>query len=44
VHLGEIAFRMGRTLRFDPKTETFVGARDADALLTKEYRKPWDVS
>lgn len=44
VHLGEIAYRTGRILRFDPKTETFRDDRDANALLTKEYRKPWGLN
>lgn len=42
-HLGNIAFRLGRQLRFDPKTEKFVGDTEADALLTREYRKPFVV-
>ncbi len=41
VHLGEIAYRTGRVLRFDPKTETFPGDRVANELLTKRYRRPW---
>ncbi len=41
VHLGEIAYRTGRVLRFDPKTETFTGDREANDLLTKDYRAPW---
>ncbi len=44
IHLGEIAYRVGRVLRFDPKTETFAGDREANALLSKEYRRPWDVA
>lgn len=44
VHLGEIAYRVDRILRFDPKTETFRDDREANALLSKEYRKPWDVT
>ena len=32
-----------RVLRFDPKAETVVGDKGADALLTKEYRRPWDL-
>jgi predicted dehydrogenase len=43
-HLGNIAHRTGRVLTFDPKTETFPNDRAATALLTKEYRKPWDVA
>jgi hypothetical protein len=41
VHLGEIAYRTGRALRFDPKTETILGNDDANARLTKSYRAPW---
>ncbi|MGE3822168.1 MAG: Gfo/Idh/MocA family protein [Isosphaeraceae bacterium] len=41
VHLGEIAYRTGRALRFDPKTETILGDDDAHARLTKPYRAPW---
>jgi predicted dehydrogenase len=43
VHLGEIAFRTAGRLDFDPKTETFVDNDDANALLTKEYRKPYTL-
>ncbi|MBI3461970.1 MAG: gfo/Idh/MocA family oxidoreductase, partial [Planctomycetes bacterium] len=43
IHLGEIAYRLGRVLRFDPETETFPGDAEANALLTKEYRSPWTV-
>lgn len=44
IHLGEIAYRTGRVLKFDPGKETFGNDREANALLTKEYRKPWQVS
>jgi predicted dehydrogenase len=43
IHLGEIAYRTGKVLHFDPEGERFRGAPEADALLTKEYRKPWAV-
>jgi predicted dehydrogenase len=41
VHLGEIAYRTGRAIRFDPQTETIEGDEEASALLTKTYRSPW---
>ena len=41
VHLGEIAFRLGRTLAFDPRTKTFPNDAEATAMLTKKYRAPW---
>jgi hypothetical protein len=37
-HLGNICTRLGRDLRFDPKTETFGVDKAANAFLTKEYR------
>lgn len=43
-HLGNIAIRTGRKINWDPKTETVVGDKDASALLTKEYRKPWKLA
>jgi predicted dehydrogenase len=43
IHLGEIAYRTGRVLHFDPETETFPNDAEANAFLTKEYREPWDV-
>ena len=44
VHLGEIAYRTGRVLRFDPKSEQFPGDEEANALLTKKHRPPWAFS
>jgi predicted dehydrogenase len=40
-HLGNIACRLGRTLSFDPGTETFIDDSQADAYLGKEYRAPY---
>jgi len=42
-HLGNIAYRLGRRLEFDPARERFVGDEEADRLLTREYRKPFVV-
>ncbi len=39
VHLGNIACRLGRTLRFDPATETIVGDDEAATFLGRAYRK-----
>jgi predicted dehydrogenase len=39
-HLGNIAYRLGRTLRFDAATET-LGDTEANALLGRSYRKPF---
>jgi len=42
-HLGNIAYRVGRVLNFDPKTERFIGDTEADQLLTRTYRGPFVV-
>jgi predicted dehydrogenase len=42
-HLGDIAYRLGRSLRFDPQKETFPQDSEANALLTREYRAPFVV-
>lgn len=43
VKLEEIQFMVGRRLTLDPKSETFPGQSDANALLTREYRAPFVV-
>src|SRR5579872_5807400 len=40
-HLGNIATRLHRDVRFDPKTETFGDDKEANAALTKQYREPY---
>ncbi len=42
-HLGNIATRVGRRLRFDAKTETFIGDDEANRLIGREYRKRFEV-
>ncbi|UCF36599.1 MAG: Gfo/Idh/MocA family oxidoreductase [Acidobacteriota bacterium] len=42
-HLGNIAFRLGRVLEFDPTSERFKNDAEADAMLTREYRAPYVV-
>ncbi|MFC7523095.1 Gfo/Idh/MocA family protein [Parapedobacter sp. GCM10030251] len=43
IHLGNIAYRVGRTLNFDPVAMKFINDPEADALLTREYRSPFIV-
>ncbi len=43
-HLGNIAVRLGRTVRFDGKTETCSGDPEANCLLGRTYRKPFMIS
>jgi predicted dehydrogenase len=42
-HLGNIAFRTGRAIRFDDKTETCLDDAEANRLLGRTYRKPFEV-
>ncbi len=42
-HLGNIAYRLDRVLEFDPKSETFVNDPEADKMLTRNYRKGFEV-
>ncbi|HOW09231.1 MAG TPA: Gfo/Idh/MocA family oxidoreductase [Bacteroidales bacterium] len=41
--LANISYLLGRQLTFDGAREKFVNDREADALLTREYRKPYIV-
>jgi predicted dehydrogenase len=42
-HLGNIAHHLRRSVIFDPATETFNGDKEANARLTKTYRKGYDL-
>jgi hypothetical protein len=42
-HLGNISCRLGRDIRFDRKTETFGKDKEANAYLTKQYRKGYEL-
>jgi hypothetical protein len=42
-HLGNIALRVGRVLLFDGKTETISHDPEANELLGRAYRKPFEV-
>jgi hypothetical protein len=41
-HAGNIAWRTGKTLRFDAATETFDDA-EANKLVGREYRKGYEL-
>ena len=41
-HLGVIAIRLGRTLQWDPRAETFKNDAEANGMLAREMRKPYD--
>ena len=42
-HLGNISYQVGRQLQFDGKSEKFVNDKQADQLLTREYRKGFEI-
>jgi len=41
--LANISYRLDRSLVFDPGKERFVDDRLADRMLTRAYRKPYEV-
>lgn len=43
VHLANISYRTGRSLRVSQSTGRFLEADDANALLTRDYREPYVV-
>ena len=43
VHLANASYRLGRTIQFDPKTETVTGDSEATAMLRGTYRAPFVV-
>jgi predicted dehydrogenase len=42
-HLGNIAQRVGRTIRFDPHAESIPDDTPAAQLLGRTYREPWTL-
>jgi predicted dehydrogenase len=43
-HVGNIAYRLGRSLRIDPQSEAFVGDDEANALLDRTYRSGFKLT
>ncbi len=43
LHIGNIAMDLGKTLRWDPDTETFPDAPAANRLLGRAPRQPWHL-
>lgn len=40
-HLGNIAYKLQRPLKWDPKREVFLGDDEANRLVSRPYRSPW---
>ena len=43
VHLANISYRLGRTLHFDAATYSCPGDAEANAMFSRDYRKPFVV-
>ena len=43
MHLANIAFRTGRTIKFNPKTERAIGDEEANRLIDLPMRAPWHL-
>ncbi len=43
IHLGNISYRLGRSLDFDPEKMQFINDPEANQMLTREYRAPFVV-
>jgi predicted dehydrogenase len=41
--IGEIAMLTGQKLKWDPVKEQFIGNENANRLLFRPYRKPWEL-
>lgn len=42
-HLGNIAMRLRRPLKWDPVAEEFRGDTEANGMLRRPYRGPWNI-
>ena len=42
-HLGNIAYRVGRTVRFDPEKHAIAGDSAATRLWSRDYRHGWEL-
>ncbi len=40
-HLAHIAFKLGRSLKWDPAKEVFAGDPEANRLRSRAMREPW---
>ena len=43
-HIGNIAMKLSRKIRWDAQAEQFVGDDEANAMLRSRHRAPWSFS
>jgi predicted dehydrogenase len=43
-HLGNIAFRLGRQVKWNVEKEEMIGDKEAQRYVTREYRPPWKLA
>jgi hypothetical protein len=43
-HLANIAIKLGRKLKWDPRAEHFVNDGEADAMCSRPMRSPWKLT
>jgi hypothetical protein len=43
-HLGNIAFRLGRLIKWDAEKECIPGDDEAQSYVFRKYREPWKLS
>jgi myo-inositol 2-dehydrogenase / D-chiro-inositol 1-dehydrogenase len=43
-HLGNISIRLGRKLQWDAEKQEFIGDSEANGMLKREQRKPYQIS
>ncbi|HET6880380.1 MAG TPA: hypothetical protein VFI31_09505 [Pirellulales bacterium] len=43
VLLGNVAYRVGKAITYDPKSMRITDVSEANELLSKDYRKGWEV-
>jgi hypothetical protein len=42
-HLGNISYRVGHKVFWDPKNQQFINDKKANALVSANYRAPWKL-
>jgi predicted dehydrogenase len=42
-HLGNVAYRLGRQVKWDVEKEEFLGDSEAQRYLSRPYREPWKL-